>query len=155
MREKIVSGLLLALLVISVLTSALNVQPVKASPGTIYIRPDGSIDPPTAPISSVDNVTYTFTSNINDSIVVQRNNIVIDGVDYTVQGTGSYAGGINLTGRTNITIKNMEIRGFYFGVYLRSSFNNAIWANNITDNEYSGVLLSFIFVSYLEPSSII
>jgi len=52
--------MMLSLVLISTLTLALNIQPVKAS-GTIYIRADGSIDPPTAPISTDDNVTYTFT----------------------------------------------------------------------------------------------
>jgi len=34
----------------------LNIETVKAS-GTIYIRADGSIDPPTANITTTDNVT--------------------------------------------------------------------------------------------------
>jgi len=38
------------------LALAFNIQPVKAS-GSIYIRADGSIDPPTAPIFTMDNVT--------------------------------------------------------------------------------------------------
>ena len=60
------------------LTLAFNIQPVKAS-GTIYVRADGSIDPPDAPILTVDNITYTFAGNINDSIVVERDNIVLMG----------------------------------------------------------------------------
>jgi len=45
---KTVSGIMLTLILVSMLTLAFNVQPVEAS-GTIYIRADGSIDPPTAP----------------------------------------------------------------------------------------------------------
>ena len=80
---------LFSLIILSVLTLAFapNVQPVKAS-GAIYIRADGSVDPPTAPISSVDNVTYTFTDNIYDEIVVERDNTVVDGSGYTLQGHG-------------------------------------------------------------------
>jgi hypothetical protein len=56
-----------------------NITPVKAESGTIYIRADGSIDPPTAPISTVDNITYTPTDNIiNESITIQRDNILVD-----------------------------------------------------------------------------
>ena len=72
------------LLLTSMLTLAFNVQPVKAS-GTIYIRADGSVDPQTTPILNVRNVYYTFTADIHDSIVVERDNIVIDGAGYTVQ----------------------------------------------------------------------
>jgi peptide/nickel transport system substrate-binding protein len=106
----------------------------------IYIRADGSIDPDTAPISSLDNVTYTFTANINDSIVVERDNIVVDGAGYTLQGTGSGTG-INLTGRSNVTIKNMKIEVFEYGILLEESSNSTISENKIVNNIY-GVFLN-------------
>jgi parallel beta-helix repeat protein len=121
------------------LTLLFNVQPVEAS-GTIYIRADGSIDPPTAPISTVDNVTYTFTADIYDSIVVQRDNIVVDGAGYTVQGTGSGAG-IDLGYRNNVTLKNVEVTNFDYGIYLSGSDNNVI-AGNIVLNNGHGIYLS-------------
>jgi hypothetical protein len=52
----------------------------------ITIKDDGSIEPSTAPIRRVGD-TYTLTGNIFDnSIVVQRSNIVIDGTNYLLQG---------------------------------------------------------------------
>ena len=108
--------------------------------GTIYIRSDGSVDPPTALISSVDNITYTFTANINNSIVIERDNIVVDGAGYTLRGTGSGAG-INMTGRSNVTIKNMKIEAFEYGILLENSSNNTISEINITNNVY-GVFLN-------------
>jgi len=133
LSHKIVSGIILALVLISMSTSALNVQQVKASPDTIYIRADGSVYPSTAPISSIDNITYTLTDNIYDPIVVERNNIVVNGAGYTVQGTGSGTG-IRLSGISNVTIKNMEITTFYYGIRLGSSSYNSIVGNNITNN---------------------
>lgn len=122
---------------VSMLTFAFNTQSVKAS-GTIYIRADGSVDPPTAPIQR-DEQIYTFTGNINDSIVVQRSNIIIDGADYTAQGTDAWGSiGINLTGRSNVTIKNLEIKRFFHGIYANSSNYNSIHGNNITENGYGG-----------------
>jgi hypothetical protein len=41
--------MMLALLLMGMLTLAFNIQPVKAS-GTIYVRADGSVDFPSAPI---------------------------------------------------------------------------------------------------------
>ena len=64
LERKAVSGMMLTLLLMGMLTLAFNIQPVKAS-GTIYIRADGSIDPPTAPIQR-DGDVYTFTNNIYD-----------------------------------------------------------------------------------------
>ena len=143
MSRKIVSGIILALVLISMSTFAFNVQQVKASPGTIYIRANGSINPSTAPISSVDNVTYTFTGNIYDSIVVERNNIVVDGAGHTVEGTGAlYSKGITLSGRSNITIKNMEINAFYYGIWLGSSSSNSISGNSIKYNNEGIKLMS-------------
>jgi parallel beta-helix repeat protein len=118
-----------------------NPQPAKAS-GTIYIRADGSVEPDTAPISSADNVTYTFIDNINESIVVERDSIVIDGAGYTVQGTGAWGSkGIDLSGRNNVTIRNMEIRAFWAGIWLDYSSNNVISGNNITNNQHYGMQL--------------
>jgi parallel beta-helix repeat protein len=105
------------------LTLAFNIHPVKAS-GTIYVRADGSVDPPTAPIQWSGRV-YNFTDNIYDSIVVQRTNIVIDGQGYTAEGTGSGTG-IDLSSRSYVTIKNVRITGFDWGIFLEGSSNNTL-----------------------------
>jgi len=139
--KRLVSGIMLTLLITSVLMSAFNIQPVKAE-GTIYIRADGSIDPPTAPISTVDNVTYTLTGNVTsdaDGIVAERDNIVVDGTVYTVTGSGS-GNGITLTDRSNVTVGNMTIKNFAYGIGLYSSSNDTLSDNNITNN-YVGIYL--------------
>lgn len=116
--RRIASSLIVALLFSSLFAFVLIIQPARADVGTIYIRADGSIDPPTAPISTFDNITYTLTGGIvNDSIVVERDNIVVDGAGYTIQGPG-YLRGLDLSGRINVTARNMNIEGFYEGVSL-------------------------------------
>jgi len=139
MEKKTASAITLTLLLTSMLTLTFNIQPVKATGGTVYIRADGSIDPPDAPISTLDNVTYTFTDNIYDSIVVERDNIVVDGAGYTVTGSGS-GNGITLTDRSNVTVGNMTIKNFAYGIGLYSSSNNTLSGNNITNN-YVGIYL--------------
>ena len=141
--RKTVSGIVLSLLVISTLTLAFNIQPVKAE-GTIYIRADGSVDPPTAPISSADNITYNFIEDIvtNGSIIIQRDDIVVDGAGYTLQGTESEEG-IYLSDRSNVTIRNIEIKTFGCGILLYNSSNNSIYGNKIANNTFGIQLLSF------------
>jgi len=121
-----------------------NILTVKAS-GTIYIRADGSIDPSTPLISTIDYVTYTFTGNINDRIVVERDNIIVDGVGYTLQGPDIGTGGgigVDLSGRSNVTIKNMTIKAFNYGIWLHESSNyNSIVGNNITARNELGIYL--------------
>jgi parallel beta-helix repeat protein len=152
--RKTVSGMMLALLLISMLSLAFNIQPVKAS-GPIYIRADGSIDPPTAPITTADNITYTLTDNINDSIVVERDNIVFDGAGYTIQGTGAYESkGIAMSGRSNVTIKNTHIKLFWYGIYLSSSNYNSIFLNNITSYWWSVGVCYGIYLSSSDYNNI-
>jgi parallel beta-helix repeat protein len=129
---------------VSISSRTLGVQGVEAS-GTIYIRADGSIDPPTAPISTLDNVTYILTGNITSDahgITVERDNVIIDGAGYTLQGRGDSVG-IYLTTRRNVTIKNVEIKAFNDGIYLRlHSAYNTVSGNTIIDNGYDGIYVS-------------
>jgi len=140
MGKKIVYGTVLILLLIGMLILASDIQPVKAS-GSIWIRSDGSVDPDTAPISTVDNVTYTFTDDIYDAIGVERSNIIIDGNGYTLQGSGS-GNGFFLCNVNNVTIKRTKIKGFAVGIELfwRSCLNT-ISGNNITENSEYGIRL--------------
>jgi len=114
---------------------------VEASPsGPIYINSDGSISPVTAPIFSADNITYMLADDIYDSIIVERDNIVLDGAGYTLQGAGSGTG-IDLTERSNVTIKNMEIKQFDFGIYLNHSSSISIIENVFTSITFEGIRL--------------
>ena len=96
---------------------------------------DGSVDPHDAPISSDDNIVYTFTDDIHDFIVVERDNIVIDGAGFTLQGNGT-GRGVDLTDRSNVTVQNMQIKAFELGIWLFQSSDNKVLRNTITNNTY-------------------
>jgi len=143
-KAGLVSGVCVLLLFVAMLGAVLNVPLASGQSGTIYIRADGSIDPPTAPISTVDNVTYTFTDSIYDSIVGERNNIVLNGNGYTLQGTGAYAGetGIEFWTGSNVTIKNTTITAFGEAIKLHSVGGGIVIGNNMSSNGY-GVILDY------------
>lgn len=129
-------GKIYTLLLIVVSTPLLRIPSVKAT-GTIFIRPDGAVDPPTAPISSIDRITYTFTNNIYDEIVVQRHHINIDGAGFTLQGSGAInSTGIYLSGASYVAVKNTKIRDFFSGIKLDWSADNDIRANRIVNNDF-------------------
>ncbi len=138
MSGKFVSTLGLVFVLLGVLGVATKVERVEAS-GTVYIRASGLVDG-TDKIITADNVTYTFTANINDSIVVERDNIVVDGAGYTLQGTGS-GYGIELSYRSNVTIKNMEIKNFWAGIQLSFTSDNTISGNKITAFDFCGIYM--------------
>ncbi len=133
----------LAIILMGVLGASFNVHKVEAQYPIIYIKADGSIDPATANITSSDNVTYIFTADINARIVVEKDNIVVDGAGYAVQGPGSSYIGISLDGRNNVTIKNVEVTNFTAGIYLSSSTNNNITGNTVSSNNEDGIVLSY------------
>ena len=137
---------MLTLLLTTVSTSVFNFSSVKATPGTtIYIRSDGSVDPPTAPIQRDGNI-YTFTTDITyptyEGIVVERSNIIVDGDGYTLEGSGytEYENGFDLTSVNNVIIRNTNIRDCWHGIWLDSSHFNTICYNTVTNNRY-GVFL--------------
>jgi parallel beta-helix repeat protein len=137
MSKRVVFGIMLTLLLANMFTLMHNVQPVKAT-GTIYIRADGSVDPPTAPISTVDNVTYVLIGNITsdaDGIVIERNNTVVDGAGYTLQCSSSGVG-FSLNEVNSVTIKDIIIESFSSGIRLNSASYNVLSKINILNNSF-------------------
>jgi len=156
--KKAVSGIVLMLLLTSMLSSAFIIQPVEAEwTGTVYIRADGSIDPPTAPISTLDNITYTLTGNISSTtngIIVERSNIIIDGAGYTLKGGWNGSSGIKLFYMFNITIKKINIQHFYYGILLHRSSNNIIKANNINNNDHGIYLYDYSLYNIISENNV-
>jgi parallel beta-helix repeat protein len=119
--------------------------PAKAN-GTIYIRADGSIDPPTASIQR-NGDAYTLTGNITsvgDGIVIERDNMTLDGAGYEIQGTNPQffgSNGIYLSNRRNVTLGNLNIGNFSVGIALvEAATNNLVCENNLEEN-YCGISL--------------
>jgi len=101
----------------------------------VRIKADGTIEG-TDKIQRNGNI-YTFTDNIFvNGIILERDNIVVDGNGYTLSGSGLYGGenGFNLVGVNNVTIKNTNIQGFTSGINLTSSYFTTIFGNKITGN---------------------
>ncbi|MBS7632983.1 right-handed parallel beta-helix repeat-containing protein [Candidatus Bathyarchaeota archaeon] len=112
----------------------IKTEQVKAHP-SIIIKADGSVYPPGSPISTTDNVTYTFTADINEPIGVERDNIIINGANHTLYGGGTFSYGIYLEGRTNVTITSVQVKAFYSGIYLWNSSDSKVYGNNMTANK--------------------
>ena len=127
---KKITTIALLLILSFMLVSISELRIVKAG-DTIYIRSDGTVEG-TDKIQRVGNV-YSFTDNIYDSITVERENVVIDGTGYLLQGNNTEYG-IKLES-SGVTIKNMEISNFEYGIYVYlTSHNNIIVGNDINGN---------------------
>ena len=151
------------LLLLSTVTTCFgSTSPAYVEP-RIRISSDGSLDTVNVPIQRNGDV-YTFTDDVCAQLVVDRDNIVIDGAGYTLYGT--YNGtrtdswvvgqgpdqeyddmvpwtiGIDLANQDmhGLTIKKLNIKNFYIGAYLWTS-NNTITGCAVSDN-IVGILLS-------------
>jgi len=128
-----------------------DIQLVKANGTKVYIKSDGSVDPPHTCIQRNGDV-YTLTCDINGSIEIQRDNAVIDGANYTLEGIGSSAG-IILSNVVNVTVKNVKIIGFASGVSLEGSSSCAISRINVKNSD-DGIYLSHSSNSLLSENAI-
>ena len=127
---------------------------------TIFIQPDGTVNPSNVPIQRNGDI-YTFTANVYDPILVQKSNVTLDGAGYSligpltlaerksepVLGTGPnttlppYIIGLDCDKTVNsLTIRNLNVKDFNIGVYIRTT-NNTLIDNAVSGNTV-GVLLS-------------
>jgi parallel beta-helix repeat protein len=58
---------------------------------------------------------FRLTGNINSTLIIDDNNIILDGNGYSLFGSGD-SFGLWLIDRTNVTIKNFNIQGFDVGI---------------------------------------
>jgi len=147
MNKGIILVVFLLLILMNTPNSLFNAQKVKGNATTIYIRADGSIDPSTANITSSDNVTYIFTDNNYYPMVIERDNVTLDGDGFTLQALSGT--GIDISERSNVTIKNLKIErcgqqaSYANGIYLDHSFDNVIFNVSIINTRGTAIGLSY------------
>jgi hypothetical protein len=132
-------ALLLVLLTI-VLIVPLNPVNSQTQQNPITINPDGSV-------SGTDKIrqdanTYTLTANLTIPITINKDNIVLDGAGFTLQGSNKMLennNGVSLTGKSKIIIENLSIIGFDNAIILNNSRNCVIQGNKIDGNNNQGI----------------
>jgi hypothetical protein len=153
----------LAVIVLALVLTLVLVRPVSSQPTlqTIFIQPDGSIYPNTAPIQRSGD-SYTFTDNIYAAIKILKSNIILDGAGYTLSGPfngnssdiwvigsgpdkdtlAQYTIGVDLGNSSvnGITIENLNVENFSIGMYIWTK-NNTVTGNAVLQN-IVGMLIS-------------
>ena len=123
-----------------------NASPAGALPQVpiISINSDGSITPETDLISRNGN-TYTLTADINEyEISIGCSNIMFDGAGHTLRAKSSDHG-VYLSFLTNVTVKNIEITGFYNAISMHCCSHCRItgvktsWYIELASSDYNTV----------------
>jgi parallel beta-helix repeat protein len=83
-----------------------------------------------------DGDTYVFKAGVSGSIVVERDNIVLDGAGYALTPRNDAVIGVDIRDRNDVTLKNLTIKGFKgrCAILLIDTTNCDIIQNNLTDN---------------------
>jgi parallel beta-helix repeat protein len=139
MNKRFVLTFIVSMFIVS-LATALEVQQAKAD-ATVYIRADGSVDPPSASIQRVGDV-YALIGNVNGSLVIERSNIVFDGKGFTVDGLGGGVG-VNVTDRNNVTVSGVHVRGCDYGIWFYSTSNSSILNNTVTECVWMAITIYY------------
>jgi len=110
--------------------SELHVVFIQPRTSTIYLSDSGWSDPIVGTWDPVTK-TGTLTQDLTETIQIDSNGITLDGNGHKVVGSGS-GSGVYLSGRSGVTVKNLEIKNFYYGMYVRYSSGNTIADNSIS-----------------------
>ncbi len=114
----------------SIVLSLGNIIPVPPI-NHVYIRSNGNVEPST-PLITADNNIYTLTGDfINTTIEIEKDSITLDGAGYSINGQG-YQTGVNISNRTNITIKNLVINQFSVAIRMDHASKNTITGNKMS-----------------------
>jgi parallel beta-helix repeat protein len=118
---------------------------IKLTPSIIYINPDGSVYPSTAPFQRNGSL-YTFTENIYTTadvgIMIERNDVTLNGAGLLMDGGARNNTGIWLDSVTNVTVKNVNLQAFSPAIYLAGTSKSIIVDNNVTGCPYGIELLA-------------
>ena len=102
-------------------------------------------------VNWIDYWAYRETSTYSQGILVERDNIIIDGAGYNLTGSGNCDGyitpfgcppiintasmnGIDVSERSNVTIKNLTLQLFRAAIKLQASANITVLSCDINEN---------------------
>jgi len=122
------------LILVGLLILVFGVVPAWTSSLTRYIPGDNSIG-----TWDKNTRTYTLTTDVYQTIVIDKDNLTLDGAGHTITGSG-WGNGVYLCQRSNVTVKNCVFSKFYIGILLFIGSSNTL-TNNITNDNRYGIYL--------------
>jgi parallel beta-helix repeat protein len=136
-----------------------NFTPLPELPTPIYIRKDGTIEGGAGALQQTGN-EYTFVRDIKKTIEIQRDNIIIDGLGFTltkppeVDTTGlmtpiGWFPSIQISNRNNVIITNINFDKCYTSINVKNSSNITIFQNTIRNGNEGIYMVSSVNCSII------
>jgi len=100
--------------------------------GTIRVLPDGSVDPPDAPLQRVGDA-YMLLADVEaagDGIVIERAGAVLDGGGHAVRGSGA-GRGVVLVNAPGTVVRGLAVSGFEYGIVANGSPGCRVAGNRV------------------------
>ncbi|MBA2840986.1 parallel beta-helix repeat protein [Methanococcus maripaludis] len=91
--------------------------------------------------SGIYYLNNSITSDSGNIITITCSDVVLDGNGFYLDGNGVAEGGIYANGVTNVTIKDVTVQGFRYGIYLKYVDNSTLENNAANLNELVGIYL--------------
>ncbi len=158
MKKTLTAAVLVLALLISIIVgiqlvnvAVANFTPLPELPTPIYIRGNGTVEGGAGALQQVGN-TYTFLRDINETLEIQKDNVIIDGngfslmkppevkTDQLLTPIGWFPS-IQISNKSNIIIKNIKFDKCYTSISVENS-SNIIIIQNIMENGNEGIYMS-------------
>ncbi len=87
--------------------------------------------------------SYYLTGNLsgNQGITIRTNNVTLDLMGFTLEGSSAFAGGISISGAKNVVVRNGGVRDFYVGVGFSAAKGSRVENLIIENNTIAGISL--------------
>jgi parallel beta-helix repeat protein len=149
----LITGVIIVLLVEVLFASSVNANftPLPELPTPLYIKEDGTVEGGAGALQQTGNV-YTFVRDINKTIEIQKDDVILDGNGFTLTkppevNTAAlmtpigWFPSIRISNRDNVTIMNINFDRCYTAIRVENSSNIVIVQNNI-HNGNGGISMS-------------
>jgi parallel beta-helix repeat protein len=112
---------------------------IQPSRSTIFLSDSGWSNPAVGTWDPC-TLTATLTGDVYETIQIDSDGITLDGGGFSAIGAGS-GYGVYLNGRTGVTITDLTVEGFSYGIYLYGSSNNNPTNNTASNNNRYGICI--------------
>ena len=86
-------------------------------------------------------LTCTLTTDLAETVEIDSDSVTLDGGGHGTKGSDT-GNGVYLDTRSGVTIRNMRIENFSYGVNLNNSSNNRIENNTFANDDNQAIVLS-------------